>query len=985
MRNRISRERGFRQILKIAFRSSLRNLRQTILIVLIIAAPLAVGSTILTVEESRELTPRERVELELGGAQARFSAQRPVSLEQARDTSIQSLFQMPDAETIFGGTPEPSPTDQSTLQDPRALGLIEGFWVTALESSVTVETKYGLGSMLLVEGEVWLLDSRYDLVAGRFPENDNEVLLSPGAQTRIGTELGDEVLISGGVPKRVVGVLNSLTSVDSASLAFALSAAVTGVMPEDNLAETNFYLLGSEAVTWDRVLEFNRFGIGVLSAEVLMSPPVEEEISAELQTLLLSGNQDLIFDAVLVFSLFFVLAVPIAILSGAAFAFGARRQEKTLALMSSLGASPKQLRQVTTLSAVLLGITGGLIGIGVGLAVAAVILPIQAQGSRLLYPGFHLPLFDLILLLGLSTITAYLVSLIPARNAAKVDVVATLRGRRLGLAVSRKTKAGSLVLILLGLGLMAFRYLESNTTLVSMSATGDTGLVAWLAIQSFFLGATLLLIGLLIGSAWLLELLRIITLRGGIAARYAAKDILFNRKRYQAVIAAVLAASFLGSSILVFTFGALRSDEQSYRAKLVENQILVDPKPSMPELINPIGILGQEREFFEDAAARANSRLEQKLNVLLGATEVENYALVDQFVPLSSLGYGTDPETFITELGAEGLQPLLRLPAEYLCPWNRGHPDHEEYLAIQDSGNWEAALEFARDPEFDDCGRSNSIRDQFFVGDVADLEVVLGKRPPSSAVAALESGGAVVFKEEFLIDGRVILDWYPSSSLGYLSESSIDYFDQESSQAPLPELSYSVSLDASLVETPYRNATIMISPKTAADLEIRPVFQLLIANFSDELSIQQRDFLNAELDGYLIEEGFWPNPDDTGWLIILIAAAFILAASSIALSLVQIESRPDLSTLAAVGAPRLFRAKVVALQALFLTGLGVLAGAIVGVLLGMNVLDILLITEIELPWPQLAFLLMVAPLLISLLTFLATPKKVTFNSRNALD
>lgn len=978
MSARAQREHGLRQIVRIAFRSTLRNLRQTILIVMIIATPMSVGSAILTIEESRQLTPQERIELELGGAQARFSPQRPASIEQARNPANEVFYQLPNREELLGGNPQSKSIEQLELVDPRNLGLVDGRWVSSFESSLAVKTSAGIGSMLLVEGEVWLLESKFKLAEGRLPKTATEVLLSPAAFKRVGVGIGEQVEFLDSDPKLVVGIMQSLPSVDSASIVFALPAAITGVTPETNLAETKFYLVGESPVTWNHVLEFNRYGIGVLSANVLLSPPVNEQVPAELAELVLGDEQDFIFAAILVLSLFFVLAVPIAVLSGAAFAFGARRQERTLALMSSLGASPRQLRQVTTLSALLLGLVGGLLGVGIGLGLAAVILPIQAQGSRLLYPGFHIPVFELILLSVLSIFTAYLVSLVPARNASKVDVVATLRGRRLGMPVSRRTKTSSIVLTLAGIGVMVFSSLRPD------SGTGS-GFLAWLAIQSYFLGMVLLILGLLIGSAWLLELLRLAAASGEVNVRYAARDILFNRKRYQAVIAAVLAASFLASSMLVFVFGILANDQQRYRAKLPVDQILVDPKPSMPELVNPLGILGQDREFFESAVERANRSLAQKLTVLIGTAEIEDYALIEQYLPLSTLGFGTDPNTYNPKLGAEGLQPLIRTNQESLCPWNPMHPDHDQYLAIQESGNWEEALEFTRSPEFEDCDRNNWVRDRLFVGDAEDLEVLLGERPPAAAVTTLESGGAVVFKEDFMIEGMAVLDWYPSSSLSYFSQPAENYLDENSESTESTEPSQSVSLPATFVTTPYSDATIMISENTAAALQIEPLFRILIANFPNELSVQQQDLLNAELGGYLIEEGFAPDPQETAWLIVLIAAAFILAASSIALSLVQIESRPDLTTLSAIGAPRTFRAKVVGLQALLLTGLGVVAGSSVGVMLGINLQDLLLVSQPQLPTAQLAFLLFATPVLIGTLTYLATPKVIPFVGRNSLD
>lgn len=977
------RSGGAKQVLKIALRSSLRNLRQTVLTILIIAIPFSAATAGFTINESSIPTNSERIEIELGGAEAKLSTQRFVDIESTQNSSDQFLYQRPDSEELLGGPSHSNSSGEASLQDPRFLDIANGTWVSSFESKMNFKTASGIGSLLLIEGEVWKLDSKYELLQGRPPTTNEEVALSPAALDRMAASLGSTVQMESGKELRVVGVLDPLNLTDSVSVVFSAPGSLTGIVTEQNLLETDFYLLSDSSVSWNQVLEFNRYGIGVLSAEVLKNPPTSEQLPAPLRTLM-PGNQELLFSLISVISIFTVMALPIAILSGAAFAFGARRQERTLAVMASIGASPSQLKRVTTFSGLTLGFFGGVLGIAAGLGFAAIYMPIQAQGSKALYPGFHLPILELSLLLVLSIFTAYVVSLLPAREAAKVDVIATLRGRGQNLPLSQKAKTGSLFLILSGLLLIIATSIGWDLISSNTEAGLFLSIATWIIAQGPLVGSLLMIVGLLVGSGWLIQLLRFITKQSGAATRFAARDMMFNRKRYQPVIASVLAISFLGSSVLVFVFANLYNEQSRYKPAIPANQILFDPRPGMPEVMDPMASRGQDKDYFENALERESERLEQKLSIVQNSVESVNASIIGIHTPLSGLGFGMDPSTFSPIIGAEGEQPVVQIDPHSYCPWNTKHPDYSQYAEIE-AQSWEKAMEFMTDPDFDECGMFAYYRENIFIGNEEDLEKLLGQQPSADAVEVLQAGGAVASKPDFYLDGKVVMEWYPSSSLNLLNGYSESYLEDGEEQAEVPEPSKSIELSATLSETPYRKATVMISPETAFNLGIESDLGILVANFPDGISQDQEDYLAAELGGFLIEKGFYADPDEVAWIIFATAAALILLSTLIAISLVQIESRPDFSTLAAVGAKRSYRARIVGLQAFFLTGLGTLFGTLVGVIFARQSMSLIFQYQLEYPWLQLGALVILLPAIIGLIAFVLTPKSLPFANRNALD
>ena len=116
----------------------------------------------------------------------------------------------------------------------------------------------------------------------------------------------------------------------------------------------------------------------------------------------------------------------VSLLTGAFLVFSTQslsvlRRRSGLALLRALGVTGGSIQRIFLLEAALLTSLGGILGIGAGLALAALL--------RLLIPGMpvHTPLPYLVAALSMSIVTGLLSGIAPARRAAALEPVDALR------------------------------------------------------------------------------------------------------------------------------------------------------------------------------------------------------------------------------------------------------------------------------------------------------------------------------------------------------------------------------------------------------------------------------------------------------------------------------------------------------------------------------------------------------------------------------
>lgn len=973
--------------LKIARRSMRRNIAQTLLIILVIALPIIPGAIALTVLESKQLTAKEQVEYELGHTQARVQAQVPVSSEEVASTGG-NVYQLPNQGTAFRWAPNEMPPTPASAKywDPTQLKLANGEWLSERLDVVQVATASGIGNFALVEVEAWnpALNGVYKITSGKAPEGPTEVMVSAAALHRLNAKIGDTVrLTAKGETRTIVGTIQDSHRGDAISTIYAFPASISGIKPSEDLINTVFYLVSTSPLEWSTVIRYNHFGIGVLSQEVLLNPP-----PASAVPVIQAGFEDSTVSPVMsqlgtIAQLLPIAFVPIAILAGSAFAFGARRQARTLAVLSSLGSQKKYLRFITVANGIWLGLFGGAIGVALGVASSTLVLPAISDGSRMSYPGFHVPWLALVAVVIAATIIGALVSLIPAITASKLDVLNTLRGTRSGAKVKRRIGFGGVVTAAIG---VATILIGSSLLAAYSKNASDMGEISPTTLQLLQMlpmaGAVILLVGLLMTTGWMLTLIRLIGRRFGASTNYASNDLIYNRKRYQPVIASVIATSFVAACALGLLYSIQKSGEDTYTYRLPSNQIETDPFGWFSDSSGG-STAGQPLSYYENLLEKSRVELSSFIRIASAVAPIKNAAVVAKHVPLSTLGYKVDPSTGLAQLGAEGNQPLIRINPEYLCPWENKSPLHDKFEKMPLSEQNKLAVS----AKYKFCHRYSSMRETIFVGDEADLNAALGHEAPASAVAALKAGHAVAFGKGYETGGQLTLDWYPSGSQLIFNAISNDPSNKTFIDSlPKPVLAKTDVLEAVSVDAVNPDLTVMISRGEADRLGISTDSGVMFVNYLAPLTVAQTDQLNADLNGkYSIDTGYPANPELTAWLTLLIAGFFVIAATAIALGLAQIESRSDLATLGSVGAPRRFRARVLSFQALALTASGTILGSAAGLCLILPLMTVTYENMFRLALPQLLLLVFGVPVVAAVMFWIGTPSRTTYKARLSID
>ncbi|MER5645702.1 FtsX-like permease family protein [Streptosporangium sp. NPDC002524] len=275
------------------------------------------------------------------------------------------------------------------------------------------------------------------------------------------------------------------------------------------------------------------------------------------------------------------------------------------------------------------------------------------------------------------------------------------------------------------------------------------------------------------------------------------------------------------------------------------------------------------------------------------------------------------------------------------------------------------------------------------IGDERLLTLVQGRRDPVAS-AALASGKAVVFDPRIIREGRLSL-----------------ILEATRGEEPTPGEITVPAVLATVADPQYAIAVLPPAALRNAGLETRPRF-LYAAPASHELTPRQELDLEWELTGVVpradvrvtVERGFQNDVAPTLWLLMGAALVLVLGGTFVATGLAAADMRSDLATMAAVGAPPGTRRLVVAGQAGFIAGLGVLIGTIAGSVTGVaatwpmtsRMYSFLLTPaealraipptpKIEIPWLLLAAVVIGLPVLAALVAGAFTRTKTTLTRR----
>ena len=383
------------------------------------------------------------------------------------------------------------------------------------------------------------------LTGGRIPVTPGEVAMSKAARERFGDTIRSR---DGSRSWTAVGTVE--LSADLGEVLVFAPGALPRSADEPAAGKATRWLADTPApVKWNQVRELNQHGFSVTSRAVLLDPPA---VSA---TVLASddGQPEALSLVPVVVGL---AMLEIVLLAGPAFAVGARRRQRSLALIAANGGTRAHLRRIVLADGLALGLSGAVLGLSAAVVLAVVVRPYAENVAGLRAGGYR---FDPPMLAGiavLAVVTGLLAATVPAFTAARANVTVALTGRRGAVRSKRRW-------LILGLAMTAFG--------AAVAVAGSWQ--AWSA---------LIAVGLAVGHIGLAlvtpSLIGLIARFGGglpVALRIALRDAARNRAAAAPAISAVMAAVAGTVTIGVYLSSQTLRDERRYWPELPSGYVSV--------------------------------------------------------------------------------------------------------------------------------------------------------------------------------------------------------------------------------------------------------------------------------------------------------------------------------------------------------------------------------------------------------------------------
>lgn len=498
--------RGWRPALRLAWRDAWKAKGRSILVLVLIALPVLAVTAAGVVQATSDLDGIEGADRRMGAADARI---HPAG---------GALHQSPDPDEfgwshIGSGEESETPAFDSVTSvlgaDTRAITIRQGY----------TEIPWGDRRIVVAGTEVDLRDpiaaGLFTITAGRAPAAGDEAVINDTLRDR-GVAIGDTVTV-GNSALEVVGTGRDARNRDTATI-----ATLPGGLGAD-FAEMNGdvdWLVDAGDVSWSQVQTMNTAGLVVTSRAVLADPPPVNEMAEDL------GYDTGYDEYIAIVALIATMALlEVVLLAGPAFAVGARRQARTLALLAASGATPRQARRVILASGIVIGFVAALTGAVLGVVVGWALLPLVQRFNGEWFGPVDVDWRIVAVVAAFGVLSAFLAAVVPAWLASQQDVVAVLAGRRGDRPPSARTPVLGLVLLGAGVALSAYGAFASGSSGSYLIAVG--------AIVSVL--GTILVAGLVVS----------LVARWGrffpLVLRYAARDAARHRTRTVPAVAAVAA------------------------------------------------------------------------------------------------------------------------------------------------------------------------------------------------------------------------------------------------------------------------------------------------------------------------------------------------------------------------------------------------------------------------------------------------------------
>ncbi|MFZ0158934.1 MAG: FtsX-like permease family protein, partial [Kineosporiaceae bacterium] len=480
---------SWRAALRIARRDALRHKGRNLLVAIMVALPVLAVSAVDVLYRTSSLEPADRIAVELGTrAQALV---RGVGSRVEQSTDGQQSSTVDDGTAASFASAASVPLEQIeqrlaalTSAGDRLVHTIEWFGAPRLRvSGRSIAASWW--EVDLAEPE---LAGLYTTISGRSPAAAGEIAVSEALADHAGLHPGDTLDVpeaarsqaaAGGKARlSVVGVVR-----ETADPAGEMIIGPTGtLLPEAErslgASSGSWYVTGPVPVTWPDVMRFNAIGALVVSRAVLLDPPPADRVPFESHRGQYSGESGTGTLAAGVAVAIALALLQIALLAGPALAVGARRNQRMLAVVISTGGERRHARRIVLANAFLVGVAASLAGAVAGAGLGALAVVVLRSGGHLVSPSIDVSPLDLAILVTVGALTALAAALVPARQAARLDVVAALTGRRPAETIQRHIPVLGAVVAAAGIGLTLWGATTHRTVAVILGiGLGEIGLV----------------------------------------------------------------------------------------------------------------------------------------------------------------------------------------------------------------------------------------------------------------------------------------------------------------------------------------------------------------------------------------------------------------------------------------------------------------------------------------------------------------------------
>ena len=869
---------GWGLALRVARREAWRNKKRSILVVAMLALPVAGAAAADTLWRSSQVTAEQKAAWNMGRYDALVT-----------DTGT-PMYQTPDmsgagpVRDTAGNSPAPGRTAPETAAGLAAL-LPAGSQVGQPETlghtqvQVTNGTSRAWGLVRDTDLGDPLLASTADRVSGAVPAAPDQVTLSSALAGRLHKTAGDTVGLRTTDP--VTGAVSPVLTVHVSGIYDSKSDPYGDVLfvrpgifgPRQTggagaPSQATFPISVPGGVDWTLTKQLNAQGFTVQSKRLLADPPPRSQVPYYQ---FYAGHTDGSNNAqlaVVAIALSMIL-LEVVLLAGPAFAVSARRRRRDFGLLGAAGADGRRLRRIVLADGVVLGAAGGVLGAVVGIVASAAALPWFGHYTQQALGGFRLRPLELAgsALVGVGTGVAAAVA--PAITTARQDVLTALTGRRGAVSTPWKLPLIGLAGVLAGSVLIVFGAWHGG------QAVTITVIIGIVLAELGMVACTPLIV------TWSGRLARVLPLTGRLALRDGAR----NRGRTAPALAAIMAAVAGASAVAM----VINSDDAQSR-RYYQSQLR----------------MGQAVAQLDDGNSGVAGAVADRL-----VKQIVNVLPTSMVAILQGIGFG-DGQTPVPA------PDIVRAPGN-MCP------DHLSTVAQ------------AKDPR---CSLGQSGRIQFLTGSTSvvsggpDLVRALLGRDDPAAEAMLKTGGAVVFdKYDLATTGaRPTVHLAISGTCDHPTTCA----PQDDKQATLPAaLVDSPRADVSAIVAPgaLDKFGVKFAPMAA-------LFDTTRMPTTDEE--QRADDLVAATgisESFYVERGY-QSQTWAGMLALgAVAGVVMLGAAAVATGLAITDAQNDLETLAAVGARPRVRRTLAASQAAVTAGLGAVLGAAFGLLPAVGLIE----------------------------------------------